>query len=397
MLRDFPALTDPELYAAGREHEAWDALRRDEPVSWQDAPDFDGYWAVTAHAPAHEVLSDWGRYSSAGGTILRPDMSAPYPGAGKMPALVDPPRHDELRRAIWPLFTPRAAACLERRAREVVRERLDAVVGTGPCEFVADVAGRLVLPLAGALLGIPEADLGRVGTLLRATVATITDVDAEESRMAHLELMLYYAELVAACDAGDGADLVSALKGARDRGLPITDEEIVLACDNVVVGAAETTKQAAAGGVVALAERPAAWEALAAGEVDLARAVEEVLRWTSPALHVLRTAREDVTLAGQSVRAGEPVAVWLAAANRDPAAFPDAGAFEPGREPNRHLAFGIGVHFCVGAALTRLVLRVLLEELLGAARRVSVTGSPTRLRSFVTRGFSSLPLELQSR
>jgi cytochrome P450 len=215
--------------------------------------------------------------------------------------------------------------------------------------------------------------------------------------MAHLDLMMYYAELVAEGGAGGEADLVSALKAARDGGLPMPDEEIVLACDNVVVGAAETTKQAAAGGVLAFAERPDVWATLVAREVDLARAVEEVVRWTSPALHVLRTARADGTLAGQTVRAGDPVAVWLAAANRDPAAFPDADAFVPGREPNRHLAFGVGVHFCIGAALTRLVLRVLLEELVRAVRRPVPAGSPARLRSFVTRGFSSLPLELESR
>jgi cytochrome P450 len=397
-----PALTDPDLYGEGAEHAVWEILRRESPVSWQDREGFEGFWAVTSYEPGAVVLTDWERFTSTKGTLLRPDMSAPFPGAGKMLVLLDPPHHEVLKRAVWPLFTPRQIAALEGRARSTVASLLSDAIEAGECDFVTDVAAKMIVPIAADILGVPPGDIDLISSLLDAAVDNMTDVSRKAGQQAHLDLLMYYSERLAK-QAGatqpylGTRDLVSALMAARAACMDISDEEVILACDNVVVGAAETTKQAASAGLLALIEHPSQWTALQAGTVSLARAVEEILRWTAPVIHVLRTAQVDTSLLGADIRAGDPVTVWIPSLNRDASVFTDAGTFYLNREPNRHLTFGGGAHFCVGAALSRLILRVLLEELVRMTSDITLTGRPTRMRSFVNGGLSSLPTTLRSK
>lgn len=211
--------------------------------------------------------------------------------------------------------------------------------------------------------------------------------------MAHFEILSQYTMLIESKRAEAGSDLVSALVAAQSSGLDITDEEIVLTCDNVVVAANETTRQAVGAGMLALLESPAQWQALRSGAVSVRTAAEEFLRWTAPVTHILRTARTDVELAGASISAGDPITVWLPSLNRDETVFEDPFAFRLDRNPNHHVAFGAGGHFCIGASLARLTISIMLEELASLPADIEVCGPPTRIASFILGGLTSLPLQ----
>lgn len=356
---------------------------------------WDPFWAVTAYREGFDVLTDWRRFTSTRGTLLRRRLDEPYPGAGTMFTLLDPPRHAVVKNAIWPLFGPRAVAGHEARARKVVVDLLDEAVARGRCDFLFDVAARIVLPVAAEMLGVQPADVDRVGGLLDTAVAYTTDVGDAVGQAAHGDLLLYYAEALARPGAEEGGDLVGHLLAAGHGDDGLTEDEMVLACDNVVVGAAETTKQAAGAGLLALVEHPEQWRALRDGEVAPACAVEELLRWTSPVIHMLRTAQEDTVVGGVDIAAGDAVTVWLPSLNRDERVFERAADFDITRHPNRHVALGGGIHFCIGAALTRLMLRVLLEELVERVEEVAVVGPVERVPSFVNNGLTTLPVQLQ--
>lgn len=389
------SLLDPDLYSHGDPHALWRRLRREAPVRWHDAPGGPGFWAVTAHAPAQRVLQNWQDFTTTNGTVLRPDPGRPFPGAGKMLILTDPPRHTVLRRAASRLFTPRALAAFEEEARQLVRPLIAAAVRAGHCEFVGQVAARIPLVLAAGILGVSPADIATIAAATSQAAAHADDLEGVEAQVAHVELLMYYGDLMSRRREAPGDDLMSVLIAAQRSGAGITDEEIILTCDNVIVAASETTTFAAAGGVLALAEHPGQWAALRAGSVDPRRATDEILRWWPSTTHVMRTATRDTDLHGALVRAGDPVTVWIPAANRDEAVFPDAGELRLDRSPNPHLTFGGGVHFCLGAALARLVLRVLLAELAASVARLSVADEPKRLGSYALSGLTELPLELR--
>ncbi|MFI9322643.1 cytochrome P450 [Kitasatospora aureofaciens] len=386
---DLPDLTDGRLYSEGDPHTAWRRWRTEAPVAWHEPM---GFWAVTGHEPAKEVLSDWRRFTSTNGTVLRPDTSAPFPGAGRMLVLTDPPRHTEIRRAIAHLFKPRAVAQLQGVAREVVRDLLEQARSRQECDFVEDVAAKIPLAVLAGVLGILQEDVPAVADAAARAAAGGTDVGDAGAVAAHNDVMLHYYRRIRAVEREPGDDLVSALVTARQAGLELTDEEILLTCDNVVVAATETATQAVSGGLLALLERPAVWDGLRAGRFPLATAAEEILRWTSPATHIMRTAVADTRMGDAEIKAGDAVAVWVPSANRDESVFVGADELRLDREPNPHLAFGAGTHFCIGAAVVRVVLIALLEELISLRASVSLAGSPRHTSSWAVWGLASLPI-----
>jgi cytochrome P450 len=365
-------------------------------VAWHDHPDHPpAFWSVTNHRFGLEVLTDWRTYSSAGGTSLRPDLGARYPGAGTMLVLTDPPRHDVLRKAVAGLFTPRAVAAHEARTREVIRTLWARATQAGGCDFATDVAAHIPLAVTAELLAVAPED---AAILAEATEAagecSSLDLASAEAQMAHYQVLEYYADALEQRRHRPGNDLVSAFVRARQAGMDISDDEIILACDNVVVAAAETTRQAATTGLHALLEHPDQWAALRSGRIDHRLAVEELLRWTCPIAHLLRTAVTDTTLGGAPVQAGDAVVVWLPSMNRDEAVFPDGDRLVLDRPVGHHTSFGHGVHFCLGAALSRLVLRVMLQELGRDRATVAPAGPPRRLASYIVNGLASLPLTI---
>lgn len=395
-LDGLPALTNPRLYEEGDPHTVWRALRHHAPVFRHHHDDHPpAFWAVTGYEPGLQALTDWRRFSSTQGTFLRPDLSGPYPGAGTMLALADPPQHDVLRRAIAGLFTPLAIASYEARARSVVRALWARARESGGCDFVTDVAAPIPLAVTAELLAIAPEDVGEIAEATGATAkGSSLDLTSAEAQEGHFRVLLYYADVLEKRRRDPGHDLVSAFVRAQAAGMAISDEEIILTCDNVVVAAAETTQQAASAGMLALLEHPDEWRSVRSGQVDCRRAADELLRWTSPVAHLMRTVVADTTLGGVPLRAGDAVAVWLPSLNRDEATFADGDRLVLDRYPNPHLAFGHGVHFCIGAALARMILRVILEEVGRDGPEIAVDGPPQRLGSYIINGLTSLPMSI---
>lgn len=214
---------------------------------------------------------------------------------------------------------------------------------------------------------------------------------------AHADILGYYADLVDFRRREAGADLISAMANGTVDGRPLTDEEIFLNCDGLISGGNETTRHASVGGVLALIREPDQWRRAASSPDRIDTAVNEVLRYTSPALHVLRTAARNTEIAGRAIGAGEAVTVWMPSANRDDAVFEAPDRFDVTRTPNQHLAFGNGAHFCLGGALARAELRVLFTELFENAYGAELVGPVRRLRSNLIWGYESLPVRLHPR
>ncbi|MFD3589174.1 cytochrome P450 [Streptomyces sp. NPDC058683] len=389
-------LTDPHLYSHGDPHATWARLRRECPVSWHDEPDHDPFWAVTTYAEGLAVLSDWKRFSSAKGTFLRPNLSDPYPGAGVMMTLSDPPRHDVLRKAAAALFTPKAAEGFRARATEVSRSLLRGVVDAGPHDFVNDVSAPYPLQVIAGLLGVAGEDVERVAGFAEAAVGNIVDLDGTAAQQAHLEVLAYYAEVIEERRARPTNDVVSAFVLAQADGLDITDDEIILTCDNLAVAAGETTRQVLAGGLLALLDNPAELAALRSGAVPLRSAIEELVRWTAPVNHLMRTAVADTSLGDVEIKAGQAVSVWLSSLNRDENVFDRPMELRLNRSPNRHMSFGGGRHFCIGAPLARLMIGVFLEETMRSVARIEQVGEERRAPSYVTNSLESLPFAFYS-
>lgn len=275
-----------------------------------------------------------------------------------MPALTDPPRHTVLRRAAAGLFTPRATAAFEERAREVVAPLVRAAVGAGECEFIRDIAGRVPLAISGDLLGIGADEAVAMSRIADRLENYVSDVDSPVAQGAHLELLMFYDDLLARRRHAPGEDLVSALLAAQAAGAEISDEEIVLTCDNVIAA--------------------------------------ELVRWDPPLNYALRTAVADVELAGAMVNSGDALTVWFPSANRDETVFDDPDTLRLDRRPNPHLGYGVGVHHCLGAPMARLILRALLSELLLSVGDFSLAGPTQRLASCVFGGYTEVPLTLRA-
>ncbi|MBO0806949.1 MAG: cytochrome P450 [Actinobacteria bacterium] len=384
-------LTDPDLYASGDPHEIWQWLRHHDPVRWQPPGELPGFWIVTRYHDVRAVYRSPATFSSAHGILLRPADHGADPGGGRTLALTDPPRHRQLREVVDRWFTVRAARALEGRMRDVARTVIGQAAERQECDFVADVAARVPLYVSCHLMGVPRPDWDHLAGLASEAFGA---ADALGRRLAHLEILRYFEHLQAARRKDPADDLVTALVTARPGGRPLTPDEVILNCDNLLVGGTENVRIAAAGGMLAFLQHPAEWRLLAQDPGLLPAAVAEVLRWTSSATHIMRMAVRPASLRGKPIKAGERVTLWNPSANRDESVFDDPHRFRVQRQPNRHLAFGSGEHFCLGGTLARSELRILYGELLRRRIRVEQAGSPVRLRSIVVNGLERLPVRL---
>lgn len=387
-------LCDPALYAQGRPEELWQRMRRIAPVH---EGEYDGrrFHAVLSHTEISRVVKDTRHFTSQQGMRLDQNPAATAAASGKMLIITDPPRHGGIRRIISGAFTPRMVARLEQSMRETVTAVLDEALEAGECDFTR-VAARLPLAVICDMLGVPPGDrdfmLERTMVAFGEGGASATDPLA--SAEAHADILSYYEELLARRRREPQEDIVTALAHGTVDGVPLTDEEIFLNCDGLVSGGNETTRHASVGGLLALMRHPAQWTSLREDPELLPTAVQEILRFTSPAMHVLRTATAPVGIAGHALAPGDQVALWLAAGNRDDTVFEDPDRFDVTRRPNPHLAFAAGPHHCLGAALATRELTVLFEELLRRVRDAELTGPPRRTRSILIWGYDALPVRL---
>jgi cytochrome P450 len=400
-------LSDFELFVQGKAHELWRLLRAEAPVHWNAGNElFPGFWSVTQYADVLTVSRDTTTYSSSRGIsmMVDPDNPTPASGAGKMLITIDPPQHGRLRRLVNKGFTPRMVAQLEPSVRAITTSILDEVAPRGECDFVTDIAALLPLGVICALMGVPREDWGLMFTLTNRVLGaedpeyqTIAGDARETANQGLREMFGYFVRLVTARRAERRDDLISVLTEAEMDGESLTDEEILYFCYLLIVAGNETTRNAISGGMLALCEHPAERARLAADAALLPTAVEEILRWTSPVMHMARFVTRDTVLHGQPLRAGERVLMWYPSANRDAAVFPDADRFDVGRTPNEHIAFGLGEHFCLGAGLARQELRVMFETLLARLPDITLAGSVERLRSSFVGGIKHMPVRFSAR
>ena len=403
-------LTDLDLFARGFPHELFAIHRREAPVYWHPptahTPGGEGFWSVATHGEALGVMGDPVTYPSErggdrpyGGTIL-PDST----GAGLALNMMDDPRHHRVRQLVSRGFTPRTIARLEGELRRRTAGLLEAVAARGgACDFVADVATELPMQAVCILLGIPEADRHLLFERSDRCFDFPTGeafADTDEFRAAMAELLSYGSALIAEKHARPGDDMLSIVVHATlpDQDPPtLADVELLFFFSLLFAAGSDTTRNTAAGGLLALLEHPGELSALWSTPALVAPAIEEMVRWTSPSAYNRRTATRAVALAGHAIRPGNKVVFWEASANRDERVFADAMTFRAGREPNPHLGFGHGVHFCLGANLARLELRILYDELIARFAGVALDGRPEWTRSNKHTGLRHLPVRLRPR
>jgi len=383
-------LVDPALHADGEPHALWRWMRRNAPVHRHEPADLPPFWSLVRYEDVRAAYRDPHRFSSARGVLLRPTRHGEDPGGGRTLALTDPPRHRHLRALAADWFTARAVRALEGPLREITRAVVARVVEQGEFDFVHDVAGRLSIYTIGSIMGVPEADHE---ALFRWTNEAF---EAGRSLAQSPPLMGYFIDLMDRRLAEPGDDLTSSLVWGIVDGEPLTEFEILLNCENLV-GATENGRLAIAGGMLALLDRPGEWRRLEADRDLLPGAVEEVLRWTSSAVHSMRTTTEPVTVGGRRIEGGDRVVLWVPSANRDEEVFADPDRFDITRAPNRHLAFGAGEHVCIGTVLARAQIRILYSELLDRAGRLERTGPAHPVRSLAVAGPEVLPMRVTAR
>jgi cholest-4-en-3-one 26-monooxygenase len=395
-------LLDPALYANGDPHAQWRLLRAEAPVFRHERfGDFPPFWAITHYDDIVRVSRDPRSFVSSKGITPGDDPDAPtqYPGNGIEMIRTDPPRHVRLRRLVNKGFTPRQIAALESHVREIVSGILDSLAGQREGDFVTDVAAKLPLAVICELMGLPPSDWQ---LMFDWTNAAIGSGDAEYQQPGETaqqagarsmrEMFAYFGRLAADRRQQRRDDLMTVLVDADLDGDKLSEEEILFFCFLLIIAGNETTRNATSGGMLALAQHPEQWRALCHDAALIPAAIEEVLRWTSPVLDMARVASNDVELDGQLIRAGEKLIMFYPSANRDESVFPDPYRFDIRRTPNEHLAFGVGEHFCLGASLARLELRVMFEELAMRLPEIAVTGEPARLRSNFIGGIKHLPV-----
>jgi cytochrome P450 len=384
-------LTDPDLYSRGDPYAVWRWLREHDPVHWHPPAVLPGFWVLTKYDDVRAVYRDPATFSSAGGILLRPENYGNDPGGGRTMALTDPPRHRQLRALVDDWFAPRSIRLLEAEMRQVARDVVMRALERERCDFVTEIAARIPLYVICKMMGVPREDWERLFALTNEAFGA---GDATERRLAHFDILQYFEGLATVRAKSPADDLVSVLATAQIDGRKLSMDEMILNCDNLLVGGTENTRIAASGGMLAFLQFPDQWQALSTEPTLLPAAVEEVLRWTSTATHIMRTATRPVTLRGRRIEAGERVTLWNPSANRDESVFDDPDRFRVRRKPNRHIALGGGEHFCLGGALGRVELRLLYDELLRSTARIELDGTPVMLSSIVVNGLEHLPLRL---
>ena len=390
-------LSDPDAFADGPPHETFRRLRVEAPVSFfPEKAGGPGFWAVTRYDDVRAVSLDQQTYSSwRGGVMLRDFPEAMLATQRETLPAMAPGRHGKHRRLVSGAFAPKVMRGLELRIRELTRRILDGVAARGACDFVTDVAAELPVQVICELIGIPPDDREKIVRWSNAMVGMDDPEYAASAAAGHraaLELCAYAGELAVARGRAPRDDVASLLLAAEVDGERLGEAQFNAFMLVLAVAGNETTRNAIAGGLLALFEHPAERARLEADASLLPTAADEILRWVTPVMYFRRTAERDVELGGQAIRAGDKVVVWYVSANRDEAVFPAADRFDVGRTPNEHLSFGFGAHFCLGAALARLEIQILLEEVLRRLPDVAPAGPAVRMRGNHIAGIKRLPV-----
>ena len=398
-------LTDLDLFADGFPHDLFEVHRREAPVWWHEptehTPDGEGFWSVATYAETLSVQRDPVTYSSerggdrtGGGTFLA-DLDV----AGLVLSMMDDPRHARIRRLVSTGLTPRRVAALEDDLRQRTRRLLAGVEDGAVIDFASEIAAELPIQVICSLLGIPEQDRHQVeGALSPAFDVREGDAGSGLSDPARMATAHQYAAaLIEAKRARPSDDMLSVVVHAalEDVEPPsLTDLELFSFFFLLFSAGSDTTRNAIAGGLYELTRRPDQLDALRADPELMATTIEEIVRWTAPSPAKRRTATCRTELRGHTIEPGDKVLFWEASANRDASVFAHPMDFDIRRDPNPHLSFGHGVHYCLGANLARLEIRVMLTELFATFRTFEVVGPPEWTRSNRHTGMRHLPMRL---
>lgn len=395
-------LSDLALFTDGDPHQVWSWLRTHDPVYWNETAT-GGFWALTRYDDVSAAYADSATFSSRNGTVMGGSYRRDYDTAtGSMLICSDPPQHRLLRQQVLKAFAP---AMLERAGhvvRRYVRAALNRFEAAGGGDFAVEVAPELPAGFLAAMFGLDRDEAFRLLGLTRTMIGFQDEQyqDGGDPSMtlvrSQVEIFDLLAELVERRRADPGDDLISLLLAARVNGRPMPAKEVLYNGLNVAVGGNETTPFTATAAVLALIEHPVQAQRLVTEPDLLSTAVSEIFRWTSTNAYVQRTATRDVELGGELIRSGQPVTLWNASANRDTSQFPAADRLDLGRTPNRHIAFGVGAHRCIGMAAAQLEIGVLMEELAVRGLRFATAGPVRRLRSNFMLGITSLPVSVTS-
>jgi cytochrome P450 len=392
---------DPQAYTdEKRLHAALAQLRATAPVSWVEVDGYRPFWAITKHADIMDIernntlFTNWPRpvLTNAEGDELQAN-------AGVRTLIhMDDPQHRVVRAIGADWFRPKAMRAMKMRVDELAKIYVDKMMAVGPeCDFVQQVSVNYPLFVIMSLLGIPEADFARMLTLTQELFGSEDSEfkrgsSSEEQLPALFDMFQYFNGVTAARREDPTEDLASAIANARVDGEPLSDIDTVSYYLIVATAGHDTTSATISGGLQALIENPDQRERLRDNLDLMPLATEEMIRWVTPVKEFMRTADEDTTVRGIPIAAGDSVLLSYVSGNRDEDIFDDPFRFDVGREPNKHLAFGYGVHFCMGAALARMEVNSFFSELLPRLKSIELTGDPELTATTFVGGLKHLPV-----
>ncbi|QRP47062.1 cytochrome P450 [Amycolatopsis sp. FDAARGOS 1241] len=393
-------LVDPHFYTGGDARRVWRELRALDRLSWHQVDEHRGFWSVVTYHDADRVLRDYATFTSERGTLLEL-LGTDDPAGGQQLAVTDPPRHTSRQAQLKKALARKSVDRQRDMIRPLVIDLLAPLADGGVFDF-----GRamLAMPMSvtGTMMGLPPEDWPALTRLTTQCIAA-DDPDFQEPggkkatlETAHRELFAYFQDLVRFRGDHLGDDLLSVLISTRFEGRRMSPGEVVANCYSLLLGANVTTPHAP---TFTLAEMTGTGvlEDWAAHPELTTSGMEEALRWASPVNHVLRYATKDTVLRNTPIAAGQALVVWLGSANRDEEVFADPHTFDIRRRPNKHLAFGIGPHYCVGHSVARVSLKILFHELFARYEGFESASAPERLISNFASGYKSVPITARPR
>ena len=385
---------DPDYWGKhGAPHDVLSELRNEHPVYWFESERFDPAWLVTRHRDVELVGKQPNLFLSAPRTVFHNPKNFESPLVG-LPQL-DAPKHTQHKRAMQGWFTPRAIRDLEDRIAEIAKDTVDRMAQSDTCEFCIEAGAKVPLKTICEFLGIPE-EQEMVVWQLTQDVFAVSDPDmgkAKDAQEGVRNAMAFCAEIARSRQQNPTDDFASTVANAEVDGERLTIQEIASHLMIMISAGHDTTASAINGGMLALIRNPAQLAKLKANPELTESAVNEMLRYVTPTTSFVRTAAKDTEISGVKIAAGDDVCIHFAAANRDDDEFENAQEFRIDRRPNRHLAFGMGPHACIGQLMARIEMKALFTELIPRLEAVELVGEPEYIRAFWVTGLKKLPLK----
>jgi cholest-4-en-3-one 26-monooxygenase len=388
-------LMDQSWFADGPPHELFARMRAEAPIRWNERANGQSFWSCTKHEHVSAISRDTQTFSSyEQGIFLQPDQVMPLDLLRNVLLYKDPPEHTKYRLILQKAFTPNTVRQLEDAVRRRVTRILDEVIERGECDFVEDVAVQLPLQMLAELMGIPDADVPQLYEWTEDIERAQQSPEGAAATETFVAMSMYlHGQIERQVAEGVEDSLVTKLKAAEVDGQYLEDAEILTFFGLLVFAGNDTTRNTASSGLHALLSHRDQWDLLKEDLDRVELACEEILRWTSVVQWFVRTATTDTELGDQPIAKGDKVVMWYSSASRDEDVYDDPQTFDILRAEHAHKAFGGGGrHFCLGAGLARLELRILLEELARRTPDIELAGDPVRLQSNWANSLTSLPV-----